>query len=90
MEPFGQQILEIWHCVLGVTEVPCIVLWIRLRPLSGTLVVTHSYLEDWLAQCLIAERWTNAVIPFQDQEYILCLWKKTSFSLKKIKLVRHL
>ena len=64
MEPFGQQILEIWHCVLGVTEVPCIVLWIRLRPLSGTLVVAHSNLEDWLAQFLIAERWTNAVIPF--------------------------
>ena len=31
---------------------------------SGTLVVTHSYLEDWLAQFVITEWWINVVIPY--------------------------
>ena len=83
--PFGQHILEIWHCILGVTEVPRTGSRIRLRPLSVTLVVTHSYLEDWLTQFLIAERWTNAVIPFpgsRPRKYSMFLEKKLSFRLK--------
>ena len=58
---------------------------------SGTLVVTHSYLEDWLAQFLITERWTNAVIPFpvsSPRKY--SMEPPPPISLKQIKLVCHL
>ena len=45
---------------------------------SGTLVVAHSYLEDWLAQFKEQNGGLTQSFHFldQDQENILCLWRR--------------